>query len=104
MIDAHCHLGLFEDALGFEGDDGNESCDPITPQLRVIDAINPMDNCFEETLKAGITTAVIAPGSTNVIGGQIAAVKTYGRCIDDMLIKEPVALKIAFGENQNKLP
>ncbi len=99
MIDAHCHLGLFEDALGFEGDDGNESCDPITPQLRVIDAINPMDNCFEETLKAGITTAVIAPGSTNVIGGQIAAVKTYGRCIDDMLIKEPVALKIAFGEN-----
>lgn len=99
MIDAHCHLGLFEDGLGFEGDDGNESSNPVMPQLRVIDAINPLDRCFEEAARAGVTTAVVSPGSANPIGGQIAAVKTYGRHIDNMIVKEPVAMKMAFGEN-----
>lgn len=99
FIDAHTHLGMWEDGLGFEGDDGNEDTDPATPQLRAIDAINPLDRCFEEALDAGVTTVVTGPGSANAIGGQLAAVKTYGRCIDDMVVKEPVAMKMALGEN-----
>ncbi len=99
FIDAHTHLGMWEDGLTFEGDDGNEDTDPITPQLRAIDAVNPLDPCFREALAAGVTTVVTGPGSANPIGGQLAAMKTYGRCIDDMLIKAPVAMKIALGEN-----
>ena len=99
FIDAHCHVGMWEDSLGFEGDDGNEDTDPITPQLRAIDAINPNDRAFEEAREAGITTVVTGPGSTNVIGGQFAAIKTFGRRIDDMILKEPLAMKIALGEN-----
>ncbi|MGE4282375.1 MAG: amidohydrolase [Clostridia bacterium] len=99
LIDAHCHVGMWEDSIGFEGDDGNEDTDPVTPQLRAIDAINPNDRAFEEAREAGITTVVTGPGSANVIGGQFAAIKTYGRRIEDMILKEPVAMKVALGEN-----
>jgi len=99
FIDAHCHVGMWEDAVGFEGDDGNEMTDPVTPHLRAIDAVYHMDKCFREALENGVTTVVTGPGSANVIGGQFAALKTFGRRIEEMIIKEPVAIKVAFGEN-----
>ncbi len=99
LIDAHCHVGMWEDAVGFEGDDGNESTDPIMPQLRAIDAIYHADRAFVEAYESGVTTVVTGPGSANVIGGQFVALKTFGRCVDEMIIREPVAMKIAFGEN-----
>ncbi|PWL44280.1 MAG: amidohydrolase [Clostridiales bacterium] len=99
FIDAHCHLGMWEDGLGFEGDDGNEETDPVTPQLRAIDAINPLDRTFREAVEGGITTVLTGPGSANPIGGQWAAIKTRGRRIDDMILKEPVGMKFALGEN-----
>ena len=99
IIEAHCHMGITEEKKGMEGDDCNENVDPITPYLRAIDAINPMDAAFKDALKAGITSAMIGPGSANVVGGQFAFVKTHGRCIDKMIVKAPAAMKIAFGEN-----
>lgn len=99
FIDAHTHLGMFEDGLGFEGDDGNEDTDPCTPQLRAIDAVNPLDRCFQEAREAGVTTVLTGPGSANPIGGQFAAIKTDGKCIDDMVIRAPAAMKFALGEN-----
>lgn len=99
FVDAHTHLGLFEDSIGFEGEDGNEDSDPITPHLRVIDAINPLERSFSEALHAGVTSCLVSPGSSNPIAGQIAAIKTYGRRIDDMIIKAPCAMKFALGEN-----
>ena len=99
FVDAHTHLGMWEDGLGFEGDDGNEDTDPSTPQLRAIDAVNPLDRCFGEALAAGVTTVVTGPGSANPIGGQLCAMKTYGRRIEDMLIQAPIAMKMALGEN-----
>ncbi len=99
FIDAHCHLGMWEEGLGFEGDDGNEMTDPITPHLRAVDAVNPINISFDEAVRAGVTTIVTGPGSANPISGQFCAMKTYGRCIDKMLIKEPVAMKFALGEN-----
>ncbi len=99
FIDAHCHLGMWEDGLGFEGDDGNEDTDPTTPQLRAIDAINPLDRCFEEARNAGVTTVVTGPGSANPIGGQLCAIKTVGVCADEMIVKAPLAMKMALGEN-----
>ncbi len=99
IVDGHSHIGMWEDSLGFEGADGNEDTDPITPHLRAIDAINPMDRSFFEGLCAGVTTSVTGPGSANVMGGQFVAVKMYGNCVDDMIIKQPVAVKAALGEN-----
>lgn len=99
FIDGHTHLGMFEDGLCFEGDDGNESTDPITPQLRAIDAVNPLDRCFSEALESGVTTVLTGPGSANPIAGQIAAIKTYGKCIDKMIVSAPAAMKFALGEN-----
>ena len=99
LIDPHCHVGLFGDSLGFEGADANEDSDPLTPQLRAIDGINPQDRAFSEAVNAGVTTVVTGPGSANPIGGQFAAIKTYGVCVDDMVIKAPCAMKMALGEN-----
>ena len=111
FIEAHCHLGLHEEGNNGAGNGTNEASEPITPQMRAIDGINPFDGGFQSAREAGVTTAVIGPGSANVIGGQFAAVKTSGICIDDMIIKEPVAIKVAFGENpkrvysgKNKMP
>ena len=102
FIDPHCHIGLFEDDLGREGEDGNEDIDPVTPHLRAIDGINPDDPSFCDALDAGITTVVTGPGSANVIGGQFAALKTYGRYVDEMVLKAPQSLKVAFGENPKR--
>lgn len=99
FVDAHTHMGMWEDGLGFEGDDGNEDTDPSTPQLRAVDAVNPLDRCFREALEAGVTTVITGPGSANPIGGQLCAMKTYGRRMEDMVIKAPVAIKMALGEN-----
>jgi len=99
FIDAHTHLGLWEDAVGFEGADGNEETDPITPHLNPIDGINPMDRTFRDAIEGGITSVCTTPGSANVMGGQCIAIKTHGKRIDKMVIKNPVASKIAFGEN-----
>lgn len=99
IIEAHCHMGITEEKKGMEGDDCNENVDPVTPWLRAIDAINPMDAAFNDALRAGITSAMIGPGSANVVGGQFAFVKTHGRCIDNMIVKAPAAVKVAFGEN-----
>lgn len=99
FIDAHCHIGMWEDGLGFEGDDGNESSDPSTPYLRAIDAVNAMDRCFTEAAQAGITTVLTGPGSANPIGGQWTAMKTLGRRVDDMVMVENIGMKFALGEN-----
>ncbi|MFA5527283.1 MAG: amidohydrolase [Peptostreptococcales bacterium] len=103
FIDAHSHLGMWEDAIEFEGADGNEATEPITPHLRAIDAINPMDRTFEEAYKGGITATCTGPGSANVIGGQAATIKTYGVRIDDMIMKAPAAMKCALGENPKRV-
>lgn len=99
LIDAHCHVGMWEDSVGFEGDDGNETTDPVLPHLRAIDAIYHRDRSFVEARESGITTVVTGPGSANVLGGQFAAIKTFGRRIEEMILKEPIAVKAAFGEN-----
>ncbi len=99
LVDAHTHIGIWEDGLNFEGSDGNEETDPVTPHLRAIDAVNPMDKAFDEALRAGVTTVVTGPGSANPIGGQIIAMKTYGKCVDKMIIESPIGIKAAFGEN-----
>ena len=99
FIDAHCHLGLFGDSLGFEADDGNESTDPCTPQLRAIDGVNPLDRCFEEARAGGVTTVLTGPGSANPIAGQFVALKSDGRWVDEMVVKAPAAMKFALGEN-----
>lgn len=99
LIEAHCHMGITEEKKGMEGDDCNETVNPITPYLRSIDAINTMDAAFGDAVRAGITCAMIGPGSSNVVGGQFALIKTSGRRIDDLIVKAPAAMKVAFGEN-----
>ena len=96
IVDPHCHIGMWEDGIDEEGADGNEMTAPITPELRAIDAINPMDRCFKEALDGGVTTVVTGPGSANVISGQFAAIKTGGNCVDDMIIKAPCALTVSY--------
>lgn len=103
IIEAHCHIGISEEDKGFEGEDCNEMTDPVTPQLRALDAINPMDTSFDDAVKAGVTGVMTGPGSANVIGGQFVFMKTSGKCIDDMVVKEPAAMKIAFGENPKRV-
>lgn len=99
-VDAHTHIGIWEETLGLEGDDTNESSDPATPNLRAIDAINTRDPAFRTALEGGVTTVVVGPGSGNPIGGQCAAIKTGGSFwIDDRVLLAPAAMKLALGEN-----
>lgn len=99
FIDAHSHIGISEEKVTGIGDECNENTAPATPYLRAIDSIHPMDSAFHNALASGITTVMVGPGSSNPIGGQFALIKTNGRCVDDMVIKSPSAMKIAFGEN-----
>ncbi len=99
FIDAHSHIGISEEKKTPQGDECNEGTTPITPHIRAIDGVNPMDSAFHNALAAGITGVMVGPGSANPIGGQFAFIKTHGRKIDDMVVLAPAAIKIAFGEN-----
>ena len=99
FIDAHSHLGICEEKASAQVDESNENTNPIMPAVRGIDGVNPMDSAFHNALASGITEVMVGPGSANPIGGQFAFIKTYGRCIDDMVVLAPSAIKIAFGEN-----
>jgi len=110
FIDAHCHVGICEE-IYMEGDDVNEMTDPLTPELRVLDGVNPEDVGFDDACRAGVTAVFTCPGSANVIGGTGAVLKTAGRVVDEMIVREPAGLKVAFGENpktvygeQKKMP
>lgn len=99
LIEAHCHIGITEEKVGIAGEDCNETTEPITPYIRALDAVNPMDAAFHNAIQAGITSVMVGPGSSNVVGGQFLFMKTHGRVIDKMKILEPAAMKVAFGEN-----
>lgn len=99
LIEAHAHIGIIEEKYGAIGDDCNEQTTPVTPALRAIDAVNPMDPAFHDAIAAGITSVMTGPGSANVVGGQFVFMKTQGRCVDKMIVKQPAAMKVAFGEN-----
>ena len=98
-VEAHCHIGVHNSAMRWEGADFNECSDPLTPHMRAIDGINPMDETFTLALRHGVTSACTGPGSANVVGGTFVAIKLAGKRVDDMVIKNPVAMKCAFGEN-----
>jgi imidazolonepropionase-like amidohydrolase len=99
LIDAHCHIGLFNDGLGREGEDGNEANDPLTPHLLAFDGVFSEDRCFAEALAAGVTTVLTGPGSANVLAGQFALLHTAGRRVEEMAVTPRAALKAALGEN-----
>lgn len=102
FIDAHSHLGLDGYGIGFEGADYNEMNDICTPQLRAIDSFNPLDPTVRQAAEAGVTTVATGQGSSNAIGGTWIAVKTTGCCVDDMIIRDPIAMKGALGENPKR--
>ena len=101
-VDAHCHIGLDNEAMGWEGMDYNEIVDPLTPQMRAIDSINPMDEAFGNAIRGGVTSACTGPGSANVVGGTFVAIKLHGKRIDNMIIRDNIAMKCAFGENPKR--
>jgi imidazolonepropionase-like amidohydrolase len=102
FIDAHSHIGLFEEGVGFV-QDGNEMTDPVTPEVRAIDAFNPYDVAIKRALDGGFTTVMIVPGSANVIGGQGAIVKFKSHIVDYCIVKAPAGLKMATGENPKRV-
>lgn len=102
LVEAHCHIGLDNEGMGWEGHDYNEIVDPLTPQMRAIDSINPQDEAFALAVAGGVTCACTGPGSANVVGGTFAIIKLHGNRIDNMLVKEAGAMKCAFGENPKR--
>lgn len=103
IIDAHTHVGIGEEGIGWEGRDYNEMTDPITPELRAIDAINPEDQGFQDAVEGGITTVMTGPGSANVLGGQNVVIKTRGNTVEEMILRDPAGVKGAFGENPKRV-
>ena len=102
FVEAHCHIGLDGYGIGYEGHDYNELNDPVTPQVQAIDGINPFDPCMKMAAKAGVTCFATDPGSSNSIGGTFAAIKPVGTRVDNMIVKFPIAMKCAFGENPKR--
>ena len=102
FVEAHGHIGMDGSGIGYEGSDYNELNDQITPQLRSIDGIEPADQTLKEAAAAGVTTIATGPGSSNVLGGTFTAIKTMGVRVDDMIVRYPVAMKCAFGENPKR--
>lgn len=103
LVDPHCHVGMMESTIGWAGSDCNEATNPITPELRAIDGVKPHDECFKEAIESGVTTVCTGPGSANVIGGTFCALKTVGSTVEEMVLVEEVAMKMALGENPKRV-
>ncbi len=102
FIDAHAHVGVHEEAQGWAGQDTNEMTDPVTAQVRALDAINPADLGFRDAISGGVLAVNVNPGSGNPIGGQTVALKCWGRTVDEMVLRQPSGLKSALGENPKR--
>ncbi|HET7519892.1 MAG TPA: amidohydrolase, partial [Actinomycetes bacterium] len=103
LVDAHTHLGVHSEGDGWAGQDTNELTDPVTPQVRALDAINPADLGFADAVAGGVLTVNVTPGSGNPIGGQAAAIRTTGRSVDEMVLRAPSGMKSALGENPKRV-
>src|SRR5260370_7854884 len=103
FIDARAHAGLAEEAEGWAGQDTNERTNPVTAQVRALDAINPADQAFRDAITGGVLAVNVNPGSANPIGGQTVAIKCWGRTVDEMVLREPAGLKSALGENPKRV-
>jgi len=103
FIEAHGHVGVHEEAEGWAGSDTNELTEPVTAQVRALDAINPADLGFRDAVSGGVLAVNVNPGSGNPIGGQTAALKCWGRSVDEMLLKAPAGMKAALGENPKRV-
>jgi imidazolonepropionase-like amidohydrolase len=103
LIDAHTHLGISEEGIGFEGADYNEKSEPLTPYLRALDGINPEEMGLADAVEGGVTACTVAPGSANVVGGTVVAIKTRGTVVDRMVLRQPAGVKVAFGENPKRV-
>ncbi|MFW5893463.1 MAG: amidohydrolase [Bacillota bacterium] len=103
LVDPHCHLGIHEEGIMFEGNDTNEMTAPITPELRGLDSVYPADSAFKTTRESGVTTVITGPGSANAIGGTFTALKTAGETVDAMMFKEECSMKMALGENPKRV-
>jgi imidazolonepropionase-like amidohydrolase len=103
LVDAHVHVGVHEEAEGWAGQDTNEMTNPVTPQVRALDAVNPDDLGFQDAVSGGVLTVNVNPGSGNPIGGQTVAIRCWGRTVDDMVLREPAGLKSALGENPKRV-
>lgn len=99
LIDCHTHMGIIEEGTGKLGLDNNETSGPVTPHIRALDAVNPLDMAFPDAVRSGVTCVMCTPGSNNPVGGQNLTMKTYGNIIDKMVIQNPLGIKIAFGED-----
>ena len=99
LVESHCHIGMHGYGVGRESNDVNEGSDAVGAQFRAIDGFYPQDRGIRKALEGGVTTICVGPGSGNVITGQFAALKTHGSCVDDMIVKFPAAVKVAFGQN-----
>lgn len=102
LIDAHSHIGISEEGFRWEGEDCNETTSPVTPDMRAMDGFYPFDIAIPKARRAGVTTVVVCPGSTNVIGGQTAAIKLAGTDVEQMVLKSPCSIKCAMGENPKR--
>jgi imidazolonepropionase-like amidohydrolase len=103
FIDAHAHAGVSEEGEGWAGQDTNERTNPVTAQVRALDAINPADQGFRDAVTGGVLAVNVNPGSANAIGGQTVAIKCWGRTVDEMVMREPAGLKSALGENPKRV-
>jgi imidazolonepropionase-like amidohydrolase len=103
FIDAHAHVGVSEEAEGWAGQDTNEMTEPVTAQVRAIDAINPADMGFRDAISGGVLAVNVNPGSGNPIGGQTVALKCWGRTVDQMALRQPSGMKSALGENPKRV-
>ncbi|MDP4164113.1 MAG: amidohydrolase [Bacillota bacterium] len=103
FIDVHTHMGLYDEGTGWAGNDANETAEAMTPHIRAIDGAYPLDPAFTDAIKSGITTVHIMPGSANVIGGTTSVIKTFGKNIKKMMVREVAGLKIALGENPKRI-
>ena len=102
FVEAHGHIGLDGYGIGYEGMDYNEMNDIVSPQLRGIDGVKAMDPAFAKAAEAGVTCVCVGPGSANVLGGTFTTIKTVGKRVDDMVVRDAVAMKCAFGENPKR--
>ena len=103
FVEAHAHVGVHEEGVGWAGQDSNELTDPVGARFRALDAINPADEGFRDALAGGVTSVVVKPGSGNPIGGQTVALKTWGRMVDEMVFAQPCSVKSALGENPKRV-
>ena len=102
LFDSETRLGLTEISAVDMSNDLVEPSDEIMPHMHVYDAFHAETEHIPVSRINGITTAIVAPGSSDTLPGQDSLIQLWGPSGEEMMLVKDIALPLNLTGEQRR--